>query len=245
MILGTKEWAQAKSNCILGCKNDCLYCYAKDTNVRFDKIKREDWHIEHPNKNAKARKYDGKLMFPTSHDLHMDTIGLWGTHLDKLVNLGNDILLVSKAEWDAQKYIIDRYKDTPFASNIEFRYTIGTDDEETRKMWEPGAPSMFERVKCLKYANACGYKTSVSMEPLLMKDPVPFINKIDVYVTGDIWIGIMNYLKESWFQPHNRIWMSVQQEINSKENIEKVYAATKNNPKVKYKDSIRDLLGLE
>ena len=82
------------------------------------------------------------------------------------------------------------------------------------------------------------------MEPLLMEDPVPFISSIDKYVTGEIWIGLMNYIKQNQFQPHEMQWYNNQLKINSKENILKIYNATKDNPKIRYKDSVRDLLGL-
>ena len=28
-ITGTKEWAEYSRNCVIGCSNDCHYCYAK------------------------------------------------------------------------------------------------------------------------------------------------------------------------------------------------------------------------
>lgn len=244
-ITGTKEWADEKNNCILGCCNNCLYCYAKGIGIRTGHTTEDLWKVERPNKNARPKKHKGLVMFPTSHDLHYKNIGMWGSHLDALINLGNRILIVSKPEWDAMSYIIDHHKDSAYKQNIEFRYTIGTDDEVTRKFWEPGAPAMSERIRCLHYAYQCGFKTSISMEPLLVKDPVPFINKIEPYVTGEIWIGLMNYLKKEWFTDDTIGWYNKQIEINSRDNILKVYNATKSNPKIRYKDSARDLLGLK
>jgi DNA repair photolyase len=244
-ITGTKEWAPEKNNCIRRCSNNCVYCYAKGNAIRFKQCTKEEWEHEIAKTNARPRKHKGRVMFPTSHDLHYKNIGLWSGHLDALIKLGNDMLIVSKPEWDAMSYIIDKYKDTPYKDKIEFRFTIGTDDEETRKFWEPNAPSMSERIRCLRYAYQCGFKTSVSMEPLLVDDPTAFIKKIEPYVTGEIWIGLMNYITTEWFQPHQMVWFNEQKRINSIENITKVYATTKDNPKIRYKDSIRDLLGLK
>jgi DNA repair photolyase len=243
-ITGTKEWAEEKNNCIIGCCRNCRYCYAKKTNIRFKKCTKDTWKDELQNKNAKPRKHKGRIMFPTSHDLPFKNLYWWAYHLDGLLKLGNDILIVSKPEFKSIQYIVEKYKDTPYKNKIEFRFTIGTDDEKTREFWEPGAPPMEERIQCLKHAYENGFRTSVSMEPLLVEDPTQFIKRIDPYVTGEIWIGLMNYIHKSDFTQDETDWYNKQIKINSYENIIKVYHATKNNPKIKYKDSVRDLLGL-
>ncbi len=40
---GTKEWADSNFNCILGCLNDCRYCYAKMMAHRFGRIRGNSW----------------------------------------------------------------------------------------------------------------------------------------------------------------------------------------------------------
>ncbi len=241
---GTLEWAPDKNNCILGCSNDCLYCYAAGISDRTGHIKRVDWKNERPNKNARPKKHKGRIMFPTSHDLHYKNIGMWSGHLDALIEMGNELLIVSKPEWDTMSYIIDTYKNTAYADKIEFRFTIGTDNEETRKFWETGAPSMSERIRCLKYAHAYGFKTSVSMEPLLVDDPSDFIKSIEPWVNGEIWIGLMNYITPKMFDEHTMKWYLEQKRINSRENIQNVYNKMKDNPKIRWKDSVRELLRL-
>ena len=59
-IKGTKEWANAKENCIKGCSNDCRYCYAKANAIRFNRETADTWAIEHPNLNKVAKKHKGK-----------------------------------------------------------------------------------------------------------------------------------------------------------------------------------------
>jgi DNA repair photolyase len=247
MILGTKEWAPDKDNCILGCENDCRYCFSKKNAIRFKRATKETWKIERPNPNAKPKKHNGRVMFPTSHDLHYKNLEFWNGHLCKLLTFGNDLLIVSKPEWEAIRYIIETYKTTPFIDQIEFRFTIGTDDETTRQFWEPNAPSISERLQCLRYAFEEGFRTSVSMEPILMLHPdvKPFVNRIEPYVTGEIWIGLMNYLNVKDFAGSDLLWFGRQRNINSLWNIQAVYDLLKDNPKIRWKDSVRDLLGLK
>jgi len=33
--IGTKEWAPNNENCIEGCENDCIYCYAAESADRY------------------------------------------------------------------------------------------------------------------------------------------------------------------------------------------------------------------
>ena len=236
---GTFEWAPARDNCILGCSNDCRYCYAKGNAIRFKRETEETWNIEHQNWKAKASKHRGRVMFPTSHDLHIEHVNWWGPHLHRLLELGNNVLIVTKPEFESVKYICDRYYSTPCMLKMEFRFTIGTEDEDVMNYWEPGAPK--DRIISLAYAHARGFSTSVSMEPCLMEDPKPLINYIDSLVTGEIWIGMMNHYALNPNIPEEKRQILIQ----SKENMRRIYESTKDNPKVRYKDTMRQLLGLE
>jgi DNA repair photolyase len=236
---GTYEWAPARDNCILGCSNDCLYCYAKANAVRFKRETPDTWKIEHQNRNAKAKKHKGRVMFPTSHDLHIEHVHWWGPHLHQLLELGNDVLIVTKGECAAVRYICDSF--SAFSNQIEFRFTIGTSDEGAVKYWEPGAPTIWQRRLSLSYAVKNGFQTSVSMEPLLMENPTIFIDRcLYAFVTGEIWIGMMNHYALNPKIPEEKRQILIQ----SKENMQRVYEATKDNPKVRYKDTLRELLGL-
>ena len=48
------------------------------------------------------------------------------------------------------------------------------------------------------------YKTSVSIEPFLDKDPTPLINEIYHFITDTIRIGKMNYIKCNRIEPHEK-----------------------------------------
>lgn len=238
--IGTYEWRPGRFNCIYGCRNNCRYCYAKGKAIQYKRETADTWPVEHPNLKARAHKFRGGVMFPTSHDLHYDHLDWWFPHLRKLLTLGNDVLVVTKAEFKTISTLCSVFDTDHAKSLIEFRFTIGTDDEVVREYWEPGAPSIQERINSLKFAHDKGFKTSLSMEPLLMENPAPFINSLKPWITGEIWIGKMNHFAlKPEIPEHAR-----QIQIQSKDNLEQVWLLTSHDPQVRYKDTMRELLGL-
>jgi len=236
---GTREWADANENCISGCSNNCRYCYGKDMAVRYKRETPETWPIEHPRTTAKAKKHRGRVMFPTTHDLHYEHVQWWGPFLHKLLELGNDVLIVSKPEYQSIVYICKNLKE--FSDRIEFRFTIGADEHEVVDYWEPGAPALNERLAALAYAFENGFRTSVSMEPLLVEDPSGLVNGyFSEWVTGEIWIGCMNHYKFNPEIPEE----ARQIKIQSRENMQRVYDSLKANPQIRWKDSVQKLLGV-
>ena len=239
MKTGTKEWADANENCITGCSNNCRYCYGKNMAVRYKRETAETWPVEHPRTTAKAKKHKGRTMFPTTHDLHYEHVDWWGPFLKQLLDLGNDVLIVSKPEAKSIEYICTEFEN--FIQQIEFRFTIGASDDGTARYWEPGAPSIWQRRLALSYAFRNGFRTSVSMEPLLIENPQIFIDRHLYHsVTGEIWIGCMNHYNFNPEIPEE----SRQMQIQSKENMQEVYDSLKDNPKIRWKDSVQKLLGV-
>ena len=189
---GTREWAESNENCISGCSNSCKYCYARDMAIRYKRETAETWPIEHPRTTAKARKHKGRAMFPTTHDLHYEHVNWWVLFLRELLERGNDVLIVSKPEYRAIHYICENFQN--FRDKIEFRFTIGTNDDMTAKYWEPGAPSPSDRFMCIARARTMGYKVSISMEPLLIENPKEMIDDLLMgWIDGEIWIGCMKH----------------------------------------------------
>jgi len=245
-ITGTKEWMPNSVNCRVGCEHTCRYGYCWRNAKRYGLITSfDEWKESKPAKNAMRRIkfFEGGVMFPTTHDLLPQHKDQWSPFLKGILEKGNKVLIVSKPHLESIEHICNTFSE--YKPNIEFRFTIGTIEEASRAFWEPGAPSMAERIRCLKYAFDNGYATSVSMEPLLVDNPLPVIDIVDKYVTGTIWIGLMNYIQPSEFKADEMKWYNSQQHINSLENIKKVHAATRNNLKIRYKDSVRDLLGMK
>jgi len=85
------------------------------------------------------------------------------------------------------------------------------------KFWEENAPTFEERLDSLKYAYFMKYRTSVSIEPFLDKNPSPLIIKLSTYVSDTIWIGKMNYVYAKKARINVISFYKHIQEINNKE----------------------------
>ena len=192
-IFGTKEWAAHTVNCCTGCAHDCKYCYARSIAVRFKRVCPENWKDEKIRPLDVSKKYssmEGTVMFPSSHDISENNFLQCFTVLKKLLDAGNRVLVVSKPHLRCISKICDDLK--AYKNKILFRFTITACDDRILSVWEPGAPCYEERKECLKYAFNAGYKTSVSVEPMLdsdnidvlIKDLSPFVTESYVGWTG-------------------------------------------------------------
>lgn len=191
---GTREWAESNYNVGIGCSHNCLYCYARSNALRFKFVdSHDDWTRERIRvKLSPITKKEGWIMFPTTHDVtpfYLDTIL---TSLEAILKKGNKVLLVSKPHFECVKAICEKFAD--YKDKILFRFTIGTSNEDTAKLWEPGAPSISDRRYCLGWAHASGFPTSISMEPMLgsVEEIYNLFNDLQYHVTDKIWIGKMN-----------------------------------------------------
>jgi len=237
---GTKEWADYNVNCVKGCSNDCRYCYAKMIAKRFGRKTDESWKNMEINTKAvekSYKKYDGRVMFPSSHDIveEPEIIEACFTVLTKLLEADNEVLITTKPSINVTKKIIEEFDN--YKKNIQFRFTIGSKNNETLSFWEPNAPNYEERKKALQYASTHGYKTSISIEPFLDTNPIPMITELDPYVSESIWIGPMNYIKKNGISAEERPYYNKIREISQKENLEKIYDDLKNHQKIQFKDS--------
>ncbi len=108
------------------------------------------------------------------------------------------------------------------------------------KFWEPNAPSFEERLRSLKYAYDKGYKTSISIEPFLDKDPYVLVEKLMPFTSKSIWIGKMNYVSINNLMNSERSYYNKIKQNNSKENLLKIIEKARkyNQSFLKIKDSI-------
>ena len=160
---------------------------------------------------------------------------------------GHEILIVSKPHPECIAAICNRFK--AYKNKILFRFTIGSASNETLKLWEPGAPSFDERLASLKLAHRLGFATSISCEPMLDGNIDAVVQQVLPYVTDSIWLGKMNQVKARL--TFNRAPKEVVQaaevlmQEQSDENIQALYQRFKGNPKIKFKDSIKKVVGIE
>ena len=238
---GTKEWADYNVNCIQGCANDCSYCYAKMMGKRFGRCTEENWKKMIVRKKAiekKYKKFDGRVMFPSSHDIVDIPYVKKACYivLQKLLKSGNEVLITTKPRLNVTKEIIQKY--ATYKDNIQFRFTITSNNDDLLSFWEPNAPKFEERKESLIYTKESGFKTSGSIEPFLDYMPQNLVTELQPYVTESIWIGPMNYI------PRNNILSKYVDKYNEirknyeASNLLAIYDDLKNNELIRFKDSL-------
>jgi DNA repair photolyase len=244
---GTKEWADHNVNCIKGCANDCKYCYAKMMGKRFGRCTEETWNKMEINEAAvkkNYRKYDGRVMFPSSHDIvdEPKIIDACFKVLKKLLEADNEVLVTSKPDLHVTEEIINQFSE--YHDQIQFRFTITSINNRLLSFWEPNAPRYEERKESLILAFKEGYKTSVSIEPFLDKDPINLIYELDPYVTESIWVGPMNYIpRKNIPEEDEPQYIRIRENIEA-QNLKKIYNELKDMEKIRFKDSFLNKLNL-
>ena len=250
-VFGTTEWAASNVNIIKGCSNDCKYCFSKEMSIRFKRKTPENWKEEEVNwevYNKTPRYREGYIMFPSTHDITPEHLDLATDYLKRLLGAGNKVLIVSKPSFECIKQICDTFSD--YKERILFRFTIGSTSNKTLKFWEPDAPDYEERKKALIYAYEAGYQTSISCEPMLDNKINKVIDDLKEYVTDAIWLGKMNFairrLRTNG-QLNAETLAAAEQllEWQSDEAIKKLYKKYKDNPQIKWKESIKKVVGIE
>jgi DNA repair photolyase len=246
---GFKEWTKHSVNCCSGCSNNCRYCYAKGMAVRFGQMTPEEWSLERIREKDVLRKqklYDGRVMFPSSHDITPGNLDACVVVIGKLLAAGNDLLIVSKPRIKCIERICREFE--KFNDQILFRFTIGAMDNGILSFWEPNAPFYEERHICLQLARAYHFATSVSIEPML--DPasvVPMVADLEPFVTDAIWIGKMNHIQKNLkiADPETAEALTDMEGKQTDEAILRIYEQLKDHPLIKWKESIKTIVGIE
>ena len=248
---GTKEWSDNSVNCCCGCEHFCRYCFGMFNARRFGHIEDiTDWPkmVVKPHMiGAAARKFEGVVMFPTTHDITPSVLPACLQTLRNLLSHGNQVLIVSKPHLVVIKTLcaeLAQYKD-----QIQFRFTIGSLSPVTCKLWEPGAPTPQERIAALKHAFSKGYRTSVSMEPMLgaNSEMIHLVETVQPFVTDTIWLGKLNRgVTSRGMSPTDAARLEVAKTaVRHGQRDSEILAlvdALKGNPKVRWKDSIKEVM---
>lgn len=251
LATGTGEWACRNLNIQAGCRNLCRYCYACAMAVRFGRKTPATWgkaEIDLKKVNRKYRKISGRTMFPTTHDIDSGNIDDCVTVLKHMLSVGNEMLVVSKPRLDCTTRLCEEL--SAFKPLILFRFTIGSADDSVLHAWEPGAPKFAERIACLKLAYDAGYQTSVSCEPMLDTKVHDVIAAARPFVTDSIWLGKPNRLRQivAVNRPGDKITMNMADSllaVMTDEFIKGLYARYQHDPMIRWKDSIKKVVGLD
>ncbi len=247
---GTREWAAHNINIQDGCEHDCHYCYAKAMAIRFKRATPTTWKHSRIRPRDVARtftKLNGRIMFPTAHDITEHNLDACTDVLARMLVAGNEVLIVSKPRLKCISYLCNKL--ILFRNQIVFRFSIGSANDAILTTWEPGAPLYNERLNALKYAFDMKYGTSVSGEPMLDDKPDAFITSVRPYVTDSIWLGKINRLRHILpiNCPNNNEILykgELLTESQSKAYVRLLYDRYGRDPLIKWKDSIKSVLNL-
>lgn len=247
---GTGEWSDISRNCIIGCSNDCAYCYSRANAIKKGIVAdRAAWPKE-VTEDAELRrrhyKLDGLVMFPTRHDTTPANLRYTLPYLTGLLEAGNNVLYVSKANLSCMKKLCHELE--RFKGQLLIRVTIGSMHPLRCKFWERNAPSPQERLLALQHAFEKGFQTSVSMEPMLhgVKDAVETFRAVEKFVTEKIWIGAMNSVEARVDMTNVNFKKAADdlRRLQSREELIRLYDELKDEPKVLWKESISKVAGL-
>ena len=207
---------------------------------RFGRETEETWKMMKINQSNVNKNYDkkqGRVMFPSSHDL-IDDPEIQNACFSVLSNLlenGNEVLVTTKPSFNVIKRIISRFNE--YKDSMQFRFTITSLNDGLLKFWEPNAPLFRERMDSLKYAFSNNFRTSVSVEPFLDYNPELLVSQVEPYCTESIWIGKMNYIQRNNLTDFEQQYYEDVRKNYKLEHLEAIFLNLKNNPKIRFKDN--------
>lgn len=244
---GTKEWADHNVNCIKGCFNNCRYCYARIMAKRFGRCQEDNWKemiINKPAVDKKYKKYNGRVMFPSTHDITAtpEIQEACFIVIRKLLEADNEVLITTKPKLSVITNIVEHFYS--FRDQLQFRFTITSMDDRLLSFWEPNAPIFEERSSSLQYAYRKTFKTSVSIEPFLDYTPQTLINTLSPYVTESIWLGPMNYIPLNNIPEMDKRYYQDIRNNYLLEHLREIHEELKSNPIIRFKDSMNNRLGI-
>jgi len=192
----------------------------------------------------KFHKYDGRVMFPSSHDI-VDIPEIKDacfTVLEKLLSVENEVLVTTKPSLSVTKDIIEQFK--KYQPQLQFRFTITSKNNKLLSFWEPNAPTYEERLESLILTYKEGFKTSVSIEPFLDNEPQILLHEVTPYVSESIWIGPMNYIPRNNIPEEDQPMYDAMRDNINVSHLKEIYEKLKDFPKIRFKDSMKIKLEL-
>jgi len=212
---------------------------------RFNRATDKTWQNVIVRKDViqkKYRKFNGRVMFPSSHDIfNFPRIKeSCFTVLSNLLESGNEVLVTTKPRLSIIQEIDELFGQ--HQERLQFRFTITSKNDRLLKFWEPNAPNFHERIKSLKFAFRKKYKTSVSIEPFLDYYPQALVKYVEPYCTESIWVGKMNYIPRNDISKRDTPFYEQIRRNYEPTHLKEIYYQLRNLPIIRFKDSIRNIL---
>ena len=241
-----QDWADKGINISRGCSNNCRYCYAREESVRRHGNTNEEWPNEKLNEamiEKGWRKSSKRLMFPSTHDITPGTYDACKKVLTKLLKAKNPVLVVSKPRPDLIEGLCDALE--PYKKQVMFRFTISARNNDILSFWEPNAPSYEDRIDSLIIAYAKGFRTSVSIEPML--DPADIqglVEDLRDFTSDSMWIGPVKMIRKRVRNDSHVVEREIRkiEAGQTPKKLSRVYEMYKDDPLIKWKGHFRKVM---
>jgi DNA repair photolyase len=181
-----------------GCQINCRYCYARLFMRRYSGH-REAWgefvdvKVNAPDLLAKQLESArmGRVWVSSVCDPYQPLeakYGLTRKCLESLVEKQFPVSIQTKSDMVLRDLdLLERLED------VEVGFTITTDDNVVARSFEPGAPSIEDRLRALTTIRSHGIETFVFIGPVLPGDPERLIERLEGK-TDRVLIDRMNYI---------------------------------------------------
>ncbi len=205
-ILSKSKVLDYTINPYIGCEHGCTYCYARYMK-RFTGHKEEWGHFVDAKINA------AKLLQREIKGKRVGRIWVSGTcdpyqPLEKRYELTKECLnILSKNRWPItiqtkSPLVLRDIELLRKFDDIEVGITITTADDSIRRIFEPNAPAIKERIETVEKLHSSGLKTFVMIAPML-----PKTKDLAAHIGGradHVLIDKMNYHYADWvYRNHN------------------------------------------
>jgi DNA repair photolyase len=110
-------------------------------------------------------------------------------------------------------------------TSVLVSYSIHTDREDVKRIFEPKAPSLKDREKGLKMYFDAGIRTRLSCMPFLPMNPGMFAERLAPYITNHVWAAPMyhEHLTKELFKKHFPEWLSPQFQAQKLEELQEAF----------------------
>jgi DNA repair photolyase len=188
------DWA---ANPYYGCTHACAYCYVPKV-IHYDDparpwgrfVMEKENYLELLARQAPAKRQRGCAYLSTSCDpyqpLEQKTL-LTRRCIEVLLRADFDVSILTKSP------LVTRDADLLRGDRAHVGVTVTTDDEATRRLFEPGAPPIGQRIAALAALRRRGVSTHVFVGPILpIKNPRAFAERL-ARVTDHAILCAMNH----------------------------------------------------
>lgn len=209
-LLNRSSISDYSLNCYVGCQHGCVYCYARfmqrfhphpepwgefvDVKVNAVETLAGQLRRAKPGQVFVSSACDGWQPMERDRELSRECCRL-------LVEKGFQVNILTKSP------LVLRDLDVFSGHKVRLGVTVTTLDEKLRRLWEPRASSIDERIRIVQQARAAGLETAVMFGPLLpfLSDSQRAIDALFVFAADSridvIWADALN--------PRPRVWPSV------------------------------------